>query len=442
MSKPIELTTEEPQRDKKHIWTLYWSHATDLDANYRADEGTLRKAGYVPAAALQAAEAEAARLKAQVEALGPGLEELTRWYRESKSQLSALQADHAHLVEAAELLRWIATDAQVTCTGELNRAIDEWDERDQSRQSAQPSPSGGAMAEGKDSSPSGQKEGSDERDSARGLRRIRGLRGVEELRGAPDAEVARAAGEDSGGLESGGSSGAAVNAAPFGGRGASAVGRGPDGSAPGLRQGAVSSEEAMRPVQPARDPSAHTGSASRLCEAEALAGSTPAKEPAKGGEQCHKCGEPANINDGDDGMGPPVCCDCYDAEWQPSPPVAEPSAAGGFRVGQRVWPSMTAPRHVYNGTDGGEVISVGGKDPDPLPYRVRWSNGSDCNYAQHELTTVPPTNPVAEPGRDNPLQLASELLDVALGGPTIDPSALAAAVGYILDHLKALEKRE
>lgn len=72
----------------------------------------------------------------------------------AESQLSALQAEHAHLVEAAELLRWIATDAQVTCTGELHRAIGEWDERDQSRQSAQPSPSGGAMAEGKDSSPS------------------------------------------------------------------------------------------------------------------------------------------------------------------------------------------------------------------------------------------------------------------------------------------------
>jgi hypothetical protein len=35
-------------------------------------------------------------------------------------------------------------------------------------------------------------------------------------------------------------------------------------------------------------------------------------------EPCHKCGKPANINDGDDGLGPPVCCDCYDGEWTPA----------------------------------------------------------------------------------------------------------------------------
>ena len=77
MTEPIELTTEEAQ-SKKHIWTLYWSHATDLDANYRADEETLRKAGYVPLTALQAAEARNAELsfalgKAQGEAEGHAL---------------------------------------------------------------------------------------------------------------------------------------------------------------------------------------------------------------------------------------------------------------------------------------------------------------------------------------------------------------------------------
>ena len=27
--------------------------------------------------------------------------------------------------------------------------------------------------------------------------------------------------------------------------------------------------------------------------------------------RCHKCGGPAEINDGDDAQGPPVCCGCY-----------------------------------------------------------------------------------------------------------------------------------
>lgn len=35
---------------------------------------------------------------------------------------------------------------------------------------------------------------------------------------------------------------------------------------------------------------------------------------------CHKCGRDAQsvsmINDGDDGMGPPVCVDCYDPDWE------------------------------------------------------------------------------------------------------------------------------
>jgi hypothetical protein len=60
-----------------------------------------------------------------------------------------------------------------------------------------------------DSCPTGQKETDHERDSARGLRRIRGLRGVEKLPGQPDAEVARATGEDSGSVASSDRSGAA-----------------------------------------------------------------------------------------------------------------------------------------------------------------------------------------------------------------------------------------
>ncbi len=40
----IELTTEEPQRNKTHTWHLYWFHATDPDASYPADAETLVKA--------------------------------------------------------------------------------------------------------------------------------------------------------------------------------------------------------------------------------------------------------------------------------------------------------------------------------------------------------------------------------------------------------------
>jgi hypothetical protein len=52
----IELTTEEPQRNRVNKWTLYWYHATDPDACYPADPETLAKAGFVPAAKLEAAE--------------------------------------------------------------------------------------------------------------------------------------------------------------------------------------------------------------------------------------------------------------------------------------------------------------------------------------------------------------------------------------------------
>lgn len=49
MTEPIELRTEEPQRNRTHVWHLYWFHASDPDASYRADRETLAKAGYVPA---------------------------------------------------------------------------------------------------------------------------------------------------------------------------------------------------------------------------------------------------------------------------------------------------------------------------------------------------------------------------------------------------------
>ena len=49
--QPIELTTEEPQKNLKHTWQLYWFHATDPDASYRADTETLAKAGFIPAEA-------------------------------------------------------------------------------------------------------------------------------------------------------------------------------------------------------------------------------------------------------------------------------------------------------------------------------------------------------------------------------------------------------
>jgi hypothetical protein len=45
---PIELRTEEPQRNRVNTWQLYWVHATDLDANYKATPTTLQQAGFVP----------------------------------------------------------------------------------------------------------------------------------------------------------------------------------------------------------------------------------------------------------------------------------------------------------------------------------------------------------------------------------------------------------
>lgn len=50
---------------------------------------------------------------------------------------------------------------------------------------------------------------------------------------------------------------------------------------------------------------------------------TPHSPPPKG-EPCHKCGEAANVNDGDDGMGPPVCTNCYDPNYEQSPSPAKP----------------------------------------------------------------------------------------------------------------------
>lgn len=55
--------------------------------------------------------------------------------------------------------------------------------------------------------------------------------------------------------------------------------------------------------------------------------------PAPDDNRCHKCGGPPEINDGDDGMGPPVCTRCYRRSEGDSPatapdPVRE--AAGGM----------------------------------------------------------------------------------------------------------------
>lgn len=63
----------------------------------------------------------------------------------------------------------------------------------------------------------------------------------------------------------------------------------------------------------------------------------PGKPPLDGGwglnkrppcpPHCHKClktmdqGAPGLINDGDDGLGPPVCCDCYESGVEPESPV-------------------------------------------------------------------------------------------------------------------------
>lgn len=58
----ITFTREEPQPAKRHTWTLYWHHETDPDSCSRADEASLREAGFVPLA-------ELGRLKARVEAL-------------------------------------------------------------------------------------------------------------------------------------------------------------------------------------------------------------------------------------------------------------------------------------------------------------------------------------------------------------------------------------
>jgi hypothetical protein len=67
----------------------------------------------------------------------------------------------------------------------------------------------------------------------------------------------------------------------------------------------------------------------------------------------------------------------------------------GFKVGERVWPSPTAPRGVYNGRDGGAVVGIA-HSLDPMPYVVRWGNGGSCNYAQHELTRIEPAEKPAE----------------------------------------------
>lgn len=57
--------------------------------------------------------------------------------------------------------------------------------------------------------------------------------------------------------------------------------------------------------------------------------STAARSGSVGGEDnnCHKCGEAAQVNDGDDGLGPPVCVNCYDDGWAPAErrlPPAQP----------------------------------------------------------------------------------------------------------------------
>jgi hypothetical protein len=51
----------------------------------------------------------------------------------------------------------------------------------------------------------------------------------------------------------------------------------------------------------------------------AMADEINAVEPEA--EPCHKCGKPANINDYDDGLGAPVCCDCYSAEPEAEQPA-------------------------------------------------------------------------------------------------------------------------
>lgn len=62
-SGPIELQTEEPQRNRVNTWQLYWFHKTDPDANYKATPTTLRQAGFVPLAQLTT---ERARYESQL----------------------------------------------------------------------------------------------------------------------------------------------------------------------------------------------------------------------------------------------------------------------------------------------------------------------------------------------------------------------------------------
>jgi hypothetical protein len=326
MADPIEFNIGP---DRARLWA-HWGTSQLAPAT----EADLRAAGFVPLAALQAAEA----------------------------QLSALQAEHGHLVEAAELLRRLRI--YMGDGPGSYRAMCDWYDRDKARQSTQPSPSGGAMAEG---------------------------------------SAWREAIENALGVES--------------------------------------------------DPAEHTPSWAyeRVLTAREIGNGVrnesgpiePAKEPAKGGdggERCHKCGNPANVNDGDDGLGPPVCVSCYDAEWKPSPPVAEPSAAGGFVAGARELGQLEqCLSDLLNEAYDGEVYR---------PERIRGTGLKllscklfDWRVARLKRAAAPEsTNPVAEPGRDY-LALAERWLNDR--GPDEPGSAEChmRATEYIIEHLKALEKR-
>jgi hypothetical protein len=80
------------------------------------------------------------------------------------------------------------------------------------------------------------------------------------------------------------------------------------------------------------------------------------------------------------------------------PPAAAQQAEGWVpRLGELVFPSLSAPRGHYEGPDGGHVIDIIDDDDLRLPYRVRWGNRSECNYAGFELTPVAPAQSPASP---------------------------------------------
>lgn len=130
---------------------------------------------------------------------------------------------------------------------------------------------------------------------------------------------------------------------------------------------------------------------------------------------------------------------------EPAPAVVAKSATtdepapAGFAVGQQVWPSMTAPRHCYTGADGGEVVRVDSEQLGTMPYVVRWRNGSTCNYAQHELTSVPPApQPAAAPKVLPVDQLRLDL--VVLAERTDDDPWRAACLDLLTDIVGRLEQ--